>query len=231
MILCDLSLYSSKILKVFPFLLPSHKLILSWLTTLTVFCSRPDILLACRNITNTGIYVTIVVESLSWLQRQKGWVWGFNIGAEMDLLCHVIATRVRSSGFWWASCWSAPHSHVRSVIPFGSHVTFFVKSFSLICRQKGAPGILTRSAPALPPPVMEESLPSYAKSSDTSCIDQRWAENQWGINCLGLRRSWANGFWQKVFPLTLASCPEYVSSCTCVIFLGGCTLTCVRGPS
>lgn len=158
----------------------------------------PHILLACMFIIKiwkvsawVRVYdMTIGVKSLLWLQRQKGRARGVNIGAEMDLMCHVIATRVRSSGFWWASCGSALHSHVRSAITFGSHVTFFVKSFSLICQQKGAPGIPTAFTPALPPPVGEESQPSCAKSSDMICIDQGWAENLSGINFLGLWRSW-----------------------------------------
>lgn len=96
--------------------------------------------------------MTIVVESLPWLQRQKGWVWGAKISTEMDLMCHVIATRVRSSGFWWASCWSALPSRVKSAIPFGSRATFFVKSFSIICWQNCAPGSPTTFTPAFPPP-------------------------------------------------------------------------------
>ena len=53
--------------------------------------------------------------------------WGENVGTETALMCHVIATSVRSSGFRWANCSSALHSHVRRDIAFGSLVTFFRK--------------------------------------------------------------------------------------------------------
>lgn len=151
---------------------------------------------------------------------RKGGCRGVNISTEMDLMCHVIATHVRSSGFWWASCWSALPSRVRSAIPFGSRVTFFVKSFSIICWLNCAPGSSATFTPALAPPWGEGAFTVRLKSPDTSCVDQGSVENPWGINFPGLFTSWANCFSQKLFPPpTLASCPTYAFSCTCVDFL------------
>lgn len=164
--------------------------------------------------------MSLGVESLPWLQRQKGWVWGVNIGTEMDLMCHVIATRVRSSGFWWASRWSALPSHVRSAIPFGSRVTFFVKSFSIVCWQNCAPGSPTTFTPVLPPPWGKKAFPVTLKSPDTS-----WS----GIGGKSMRHKLPWSLYElgqlflakTFFSLTLASCPTYVFSCTCVNFFGG----------
>ncbi len=103
----------------------------------------------------------------------------------MALMCHVIATSVRSSGFWWANCWSALASHVRSDIRFGSRVMFFVKAFPWFADKKSAFEILTTFSPItfFPALLGRGALTVYspAKTSDTICIDLGWGSmaNQW----------------------------------------------------
>lgn len=99
-------------------------------------------------------------------------------------MCHVIATSVRSSGFWWANCWSALHSHVRSDITFGSLVAFFVKAFLWFADKKVLLRFWRHLLPfPFPCSVRERSLRSLQprQSSDTTCIDLGWGSmvNQW----------------------------------------------------
>lgn len=144
----------------------------------------------------------------------------------MDLMCHVIATRVRSSGFWWASCWSALHSHVRRAIPSGSRVTVFVKSFFLICWQKGAPGIPTPATPAIPAEpsrwckILPHKMHWSGPSGKSTGHKLPWSSEELG------RQFRTNSFSSDLGIVSRMCFHARASS-----FLGGCTLACVRGPS